>query len=181
LDRANSSYQNLLECVSARGVREHQAAFQKIADNSTDPVYPGTRAAGTVGYAQSVKYVADLLRDAGYEVTLDPVEITFNFPAVLRQLTPVQADYETGVFTGSGSGEIQGNVIPVDINLTPPRASTSGCEPADFAGIDWSGENDIALIQRGTCFFGTKAFYAEQAGAEASSSSTRATRRTGRH
>ena len=27
--------------------------------------------------------------------------------------------------------------------------------------------NDIALIQRGTCFFGTKAFYAEQAGAEA--------------
>ena len=26
---------------------------------------------------------------------------------------------------------------------------------------------DIALIQRGTCFFGTKAFYAEQAGAEA--------------
>jgi Zn-dependent M28 family amino/carboxypeptidase len=167
LDRANSSYQNLLECVSARGVREHQAAFQKIADNSTDPVYPGTRAAGTVGYAQSVKYVADLLRDAGYEVTLDPVEITFNFPAVLRQLTPVQADYETGVFTGSGSGEIQGNVIPVDINLTPPRASTSGCEPADFAGIDWSGENDIALIQRGTCFFGTKAFYAEQAGAEA--------------
>ena len=35
------------------------------------------------GYGDSVDYVAGLLRDAGYEVTLDPVEITFNFPAVL--------------------------------------------------------------------------------------------------
>jgi hypothetical protein len=61
LDRANSTYTNLLECVSLDGVREHQAAFQKIADNSSDPVYPGTRAAGTVGYDESVEYVADLL------------------------------------------------------------------------------------------------------------------------
>jgi Peptidase family M28/PA domain len=166
-NRANNSYQMLLDCVTLEGVREHQAAFQKIADNSTDPVYPGTRAAGTVGYAQSVEYVADLLRDAGYEVTLDPVEITFNFPAVLRQLTPTAAEYETGVFTGSGSGEVQGNVIPVDIDLTPTGGSTSGCEAADFAGLDFSGLTDIALVQRGTCFFGTKAFYAEQAGAEA--------------
>ena len=27
------------------------------------------------------------------------------------------ADYETGVFTGSGSGTVEGQVIPVDINL----------------------------------------------------------------
>ena len=166
-DRSNNTYQKLLECVTLEGVREHQAEFQKIADNSTDPVYPGTRAAGTVGYAESVEYVAGLLRDAGYEVTLDPVEITFNFPAVLRQLTPVQAEYETGVFTGSGSGEVEGNVIPVDIDLTPTGGSTSGCEAADYAGLDFSGDNDIALVQRGTCFFGTKAYYAEQAGAEA--------------
>jgi hypothetical protein len=165
--RSNNTYQKLLECMTLEGVREHQEALQKIADNSTDPVYPGTRAAGTDGYADSVDYVAGLLRDAGYQVTLDPVDITFNFPAVLRQLTPVQAEYETGVFTGSGSGEVQGQVIPVDINLTGDRASTSGCEAADFAGIDWSGPDDIALVQRGTCFFGTKAFYAEQAGAEA--------------
>jgi Peptidase family M28/PA domain len=166
-NRENNTYQKLLDCVTVGGVQERLEDFQKIADNSTDPVYPGTRAAGTDGYRDSVDYVAGLLRDAGYRVTLDPVEITFNFPAVLRQLTPVTADYETGVFTGSGSGTVEGNVIPVDINLTPPRASTSGCEPADFAGLDWSGDSDIALIQRGTCFFGTKAFYAQQAGAEA--------------
>lgn len=167
-NRANNTYQKLLECVTVEGVRAHQAAFQKIADNSNDPVYPGTRAAGTVGYDRSVDYVADLLRKAGYQVTLDPVDITFNFPAELRQLTPAPPDdYETGVFTGSGSGEVQGSVIPVDIDLTPTGGSTSGCEAADYTGLNFSGPNDIALVQRGTCFFGTKAYYAEQAGAEA--------------
>jgi Zn-dependent M28 family amino/carboxypeptidase len=168
-ENRNDTYEKLLECVTLEGVREHQAAFQKIADNSDDPVYPGTRAAGTVGYARSVEYVVEELEDAGYEVTLDPVEITFNFPAVLRQLTPVEAEYETGVFTGSGSGEVEGQVIPIDISLETgvDAVSTSGCEPEDFAPFDWSGPADIALVQRGTCFFGTKAFYAEQAGAEA--------------
>jgi hypothetical protein len=166
--QANNTYSKLLECVTLEGVREHQAALQEIADNNDDPFYPGTRAAGTEGYADSVNYVAGLLKDAGYDVTLDPVEFEFNFPATLRQLTPVQAEYETGVFTGSGSGEVEGQVIPVDINLTPPRDPvTSGCETADFAGIDWSGDNDIALVQRGTCFFGDKAHNAELAGAEA--------------
>jgi hypothetical protein len=167
--RANNTFEKLLECVTLEGVREHQAAFQAIADANDDPFYPGTRAAGTEGYAESVEYVAGLLEDAGYEVTLDPVEFEFNFPATLRQLTPVMAEYETGVFSGSGSGTVEGNVIPIDINLETGEdaVSTSGCEPSDFAGIDWSGDADIALVQRGTCFFGTKAFYAEQAGAEA--------------
>lgn len=58
-------------------------------------------------------------------------------------------------------------MIPVDINLTPPRANTSGCESADFTGLDFSGPNDIALIQRGTCPFADKAINAQAAGAEA--------------
>jgi Zn-dependent M28 family amino/carboxypeptidase len=166
-NRTNNTYAKLLECVTLEGVREHQAAFQAIADANDDPFYPGTRAAGTEGYADSVDYVAGLLKDAGYEVTLDPVEFEFNFPAVLRQTAPVVATYETGVFSGSGSGTVEGQVIPVDINLVGDRASTSGCQAADFAGIDWSGDADIALIQRGSCNFGTKARNAELAGAEA--------------
>jgi Zn-dependent M28 family amino/carboxypeptidase len=165
--QVNNTYAKLLGCVTLDGVRQHQQALQDIADKNDDPFYPGTRAAGTKGYDDSADYVAGLLEDAGYDVTLDPVDITFNFPATLTQLTPVEADYETGVFTGSGSGEVTGNVIPVDINLTGDRSSTSGCEAADFAGIDWSGPADIALIQRGTCFFGDKAHNAELAGAEA--------------
>jgi Zn-dependent M28 family amino/carboxypeptidase len=166
--RNNNTYDKLLECVTLEGVREHQQALQDIATKSADPVYPGTRAAGTEGYADSVEYVSGLLKKAGYEVTLDAVDITFQFRAVLRQLTPDEAEYETGAFSGSVSGTIQnGRVIPVDINLTGDRASTSGCEAADFAGLDFSGPADIALIQRGTCTFGTKAQNADQAGAEA--------------
>ena len=165
--QTNNTYRKLLDCVTLDGVREHQAALQKIADNNDDPFYPGTRAAGTKGYADSVDYVAGLLEDAGYKVTLDPFEFQFVFPPLLQQLTPDNAVYETGTFTNSGSGDVTGNVIPVDINLVPPRASTSGCEAADFAGLDFSGPNDIALIQRGTCTFADKALNAQTAGAEA--------------
>jgi Zn-dependent M28 family amino/carboxypeptidase len=165
--RDNNTYQKLLQCITAEGVMEHERVFQAIADANTDPNYPGSRAAGTEGYDDSVDYVASTLRKAGWKVTLDPVDATYNFPVTLQQLTPVNATYESGAFTGSGFGTVTGNVIPVDINLTPPRASSSGCEAADFAGIDWSGPADIALVQRGTCNFGDKAFYAEQAGAEA--------------
>jgi hypothetical protein len=166
--RDNDTYDELLECVTVDGVLDHLEEFQKIADNSTDPVYPGTRAAGTDGYADSVDYVAGLLREAGYEVTLDPVQITF-LPGALRQTAPVPAQYRTGVFTGSGSGTVEGTVIPVDLNLAtgPDAVSTSGCQAADFAAHDWSGDADIALVQRGTCRYGTQAHYAAQAGAEA--------------
>jgi len=166
-NRNNNTYAKLLECVTLEGVRAHQEQFQKIADSNDDPFYPGSRAAGTKGYADSVNYVVGKLGQAGYQVTLNPFQFQFVFPALLQQLTPVNAEYETGTFTNSGNGDVTGNVIPVDINLTPPRASTSGCEASDFAGLDFTGPSDIALIQRGTCTFAVKATNAETAGAEA--------------
>jgi len=161
-NRNNNTYEKLLECVRLEGVRAHQAALQEIADENG-----GTRAAGTPGYDGSVEYVVDTMEAAGWTVTLHEFPFVFVPPPTLRQLTPITADYETGAFTGTGYGEVQGNVIPVDINLVPPRASTSGCEPADFTGLDFSGPADIALIQRGTCPFADKALNAEAAGAEA--------------
>ena len=59
--RTNNTYSKLLACVTLKGVREHQARLQEIADANDDPFYPGTRAAGTEGYADSVAYVAGLL------------------------------------------------------------------------------------------------------------------------
>ena len=95
-------------------------------------------------------------------MSLDPVEATFNFPVAIEQSVPVVATYPSGAYTGSGFGEIvDGLVIAVDLALDPPQASTSGCEASDFAGLDFSGDNDIALVQRGTCFFSEKAVNAE--------------------
>jgi hypothetical protein len=56
-------------------------------------------------------------------------------------------------FSGSGtvSGVVQGvndNIVPLPVGQ-PDSTSNAGCEDADFA--DFTG--DIALIQRGTCFF----------------------------
>ena len=159
-NRTNNTYDKLLECVSLDGVRAHQAALQAIANANG-----GTRAAATPGYDASVAYVVRTLRAAGWTVALDQFDFTVAEP--IRQLTPIAASYETGAFTGSGLGTVTGPVIPVDINLTPPRANTSGCEAADFAALNFSGPNDIALIQRGTCTFAVKALNAEAAGAEA--------------
>ncbi|MDR6904409.1 Zn-dependent M28 family amino/carboxypeptidase [Agromyces sp. 3263] len=161
--RTNNTYDKLLGCVTVDGVLEHEQALQAIADANG-----GTRAAGTQGYTESVEYVVDTLEAAGWNVELDPFDFTFVPPPVLEQLTPVAAEYSSGTFTGTGYGEVTGNVIPVDIVLDPPRDPvTSGCEATDFAGLDFSGDNDIALIQRGTCEFGVKATNAQTAGAEA--------------
>jgi Zn-dependent M28 family amino/carboxypeptidase len=167
-DRTNNTIHKLLECVTLDGVRSHQEAFQAIADASG-----GTRAAGFPGYDASVAYVAETLEAAGYDVVLNPFPFTFVPPATLIQTAPIVEEYETGTFTGSGSGTLEGPVIPVDLALgTPdwpadPSTSTSGCEATDFVGLDFSGPADIALIQRGACFFSVKAVNAEAAGAEA--------------
>lgn len=158
--RANITYDKLLGCVTVDGVLEHEEALQAIADANDD-----TRAAGTTGYTESVGYVVETLEAAGWNVELDEFPFTFVPPPLLEQTAPVSAEYETGVFTGTGYGEVSANVVPVDINLTPPRDPvTSGCEAADFAGFPVGA---IALIQRGTCEFGVKATNAQTAGAAA--------------
>ena len=157
--RVNNTHAKLLECVTLEGVRAHQAELQAIADANG-----GTRLAGTPGYDASVDYVVDTMTAAGYNVTLNGFPFVFVPPAVLQQTAPIAATFETGAFTGTGYGSVSGSVVPVDINLVPPRANTSGCEAADFAGFPAGG---IALIQRGTCTFGVKALNAEAAGASA--------------
>jgi PA domain-containing protein len=70
-------------------------------------------------------------------------------------------------YSGSGtvSGVVQGvndNIVPLPVGQ-PDSTSNAGCEDADFAGFT----GDIALIQRGTCFFHEKIANAVEAGAEA--------------
>jgi hypothetical protein len=100
----------------------------------------------------------------GFNLVCEPYFISYG---ELEQLTPVAASYETFLFHGTTGGEVTGNVVPVDINLTGDRFNTSACDAADFAGIDFSGPNDIALVQRGSCNFGDKVLNATLAGAEA--------------
>ena len=111
-DRNNNTINKLLECVTVDGVREHQAAFQAIADASD-----GTRASGTPGYDGSVDYVAGVLEAAGYDVELNGFPFTYFPPGEIQQLAPVSVDYPTGSFSGTGFGDVTGNVIAVDLAL----------------------------------------------------------------
>ncbi|HZB31692.1 MAG TPA: M28 family metallopeptidase [Streptosporangiaceae bacterium] len=151
----------------------HLQAMQAIADANG-----GTRASGTPGYAASRDYVAGKLKQAGYNVTIQPFEFPFfaeNSTATMNQVSPDPTTYaptppdgssvgDFATMTYSGSGDVTATVQAIDLTLPPAPApgSTSGCEAADFAGFT---TGNIALMQRGTCSFEAKAANAQAAGA----------------
>ncbi|WP_341719277.1 M28 family peptidase [Micromonospora sp. FIMYZ51] len=160
----NNTVKKLTKAVTVEGVFKHLDKFQAIA-NAND----GTRASGTPGYDASVDYVAGLLKKAGYQVTRQQFDFAYyeEFGSSFAQVGPSPTTYAAGVdyalMSYSGAGVAEGTVVPIDLALTPPRDSTSGCEASDFAGVDVTGK--IALMQRGTCGFGEKVANAEAAGA----------------
>jgi Zn-dependent M28 family amino/carboxypeptidase len=162
--RNNNTVAKLLECVTVDGVRQHQAAFQAHAE-----VNGGTRVSGFPGYDASVDYVVGLMEGAGYQVTVQPFDYTAFFqlgPSALEQTAPGSVTYIEGVefqlADQTEPGDVTAPVTVVDIQLGLGNTSTSGCEPADFAGFP---ANNIALIQRGICTFQQKAENAAAAGA----------------
>ena len=162
--RVNNTIDKLTECVTVEGVRAHQRALQDIAD-----VNGGIRTSGTPGYDASVDYVASTLEAAGYDVTIQPflynAFITLG-PSTLQQIAPGSVVYVEGtdydLMSQTDAGDVTGAVEAVDLDLGLGNASSSGCEPGDFAGFT---PGNIALVQRGACSFQIKAENAAAAGA----------------
>jgi aminopeptidase Y len=156
--RVNNTFKKLLECVTLEGVREHQAAFQAIADANN-----GIRTSGTPGYDASADYAAEVFRDAGYIVTIQEFQFqTFISlsPAILERVSPPPAGpIENNIMSYSGSGDVTAAVTALP---PPPADATPGCDAADFAGFP---AGNIALISRGGCTFALKATNAYNAGA----------------
>lgn len=158
--------EQLRRAVTVAGIREHQQALQQVADE-----HDGNRMAGTPGYDASVGYVMQRLEKAGYQPSV--FEFPFEFvtdrtPPVLERVTAPAQTFTEGTdfvtLTYSGSGEVTAEAVAVDLTVPSPapNTSTSGCEPADFAGFP---AGTIALLQRGTCTFRIKADNAAVAGA----------------
>ena len=152
--------------VTVNGILGHERALQSIANANG-----GTRASGTPGYDASAAYVTNRLKKAGYKVTQQEFDFPFFeelAPAELSQVSPTPADYATGTFDYSGSGDVTGTLVPTNdvvIPATPAPSSTSGCEPGDFPAAP-SGPA-VALVQRGSCDFVVKASNAQAAGYDA--------------
>jgi aminopeptidase Y len=156
--RVNNTINKLLQCTSGDGAREHQAAFQSIADANN-----GIRTSGTPGYDASVDYVAETMEAAGYDVTIQPFQfqtfITLS-QTVLEQVAPEPVGpIENSVLAYSGSGDV---TAPVTALPGPAVDPTPGCDAADFAGFP---AGNIALVSRGACAFADKATNAYNAGA----------------
>ncbi len=164
--------QGLRRAVTVGGIREHQLALQQIADANG-----GTRAVGTPGYDASVDYIVEKATAAGYDVSLDEftfvVEFTEGAVPVLERVSPDPKAYVAGsrpafdndFVTFTGTGDVTAPVQAVDLVLPPgadPNTSTSACEDEDFDGFV---QGNIALIQRGTCPYVTKAAMAQEHGA----------------
>jgi Zn-dependent M28 family amino/carboxypeptidase len=145
--------------VTLAGVRQHQAAWQEIADDNG-----GHRFAGLPGHDESAEYVFDQLSAVGYE----PWYHTFTYDAfieltasVVEQVSPTPTSYVNGIdfriMSFSGSGD-------VTAALARPAGDAQGCNAADWAGFP---AGNIALVVRGTCTFRIKTNNATAAGASA--------------
>jgi Zn-dependent M28 family amino/carboxypeptidase len=150
--------------VNAAEITTHLQAFSGIAGANG-----GNRSAGTPGHVASAEYVASLLSGAGYSVTRQQFSYTKWFEdaaPTLAQVSPPPTSYvaetDFSSMSYSGFGPALGALQAVDVLLPPTGGSTSGCEPADFAGFV---PGRIALVQRGTCSFVDKAVNAQAAGA----------------
>jgi Peptidase family M28/PA domain len=134
----------------ARGPGAHLRALQRIADD-----HGGTRSAGSPGDAATADYVEQRLRTAGYRVSRQ----RFRVP-VYRETSPPRLRVDgravrpIRTLQFSPGGTAQGRV----------RAVGLGCADDDFDAVQ---QGEIALVERGTCFFRDKAVNAERAGAAA--------------
>ena len=140
----------------------HLESLQSIAtDNSNN------RSVGSSGGSLTRAYIASELEGLGYEVTTQPVPISYfreNRDAILT-VTVNDQQLNTSTFVYSASGIATSVVEGVDLQLPPgssANSSTSGCEELDFENFT---AGNIALIQRGTCNFSIKAVNAQNAGA----------------
>lgn len=151
----------LVRKSSASDAYKHLKAFQRLADRNG-----GHRAAGSPGYEASAAYVYDQLKKAGYDVEYDTFDFTYSetLKDEFAVVSPEARDVEIYAMTFSkatpeGGLEAPLAAAPVDAD------GTSGCEPGDFAGGDYTGK--VALIQRGGCDFAVKQGNAADAGAVA--------------
>src|SRR3954451_11451722 len=166
--RANDTPSKLVECIQSDQLWNHMVNFSDIAKANLGPDGKPSRNSGEPGYLASVNYVADLMRQAGYKVTVQP----YTFEYFAYQGVPEFTDVTTGhTYTlvdewnpGQSIGTTTSDVEPAGgiIEPTPDPSSTSGCTAGDFSNFT---AGHIALIQRGGCNFGVKVLNAVDAGA----------------
>jgi Peptidase family M28/PA domain len=172
-NRVNDTPKKLVDCVTKDDLWAHMVKFQQIADDNPGPDGHPSRNSGEPGYKASADYVAGVMKAAGYDVTLQEYKFhyfSFVGTPVMEEVSPTPqsfalgTEFNPGPVAGSVSAALVQPVGGIVVPATPTPSSASGCSAADFNGFT---PGNIALIQRGTCFFSVKVANAEAAGASA--------------
>ena len=147
----------LADSVTPQGVRAHMAALQRVADT-----HGGNRAAGTPGYAASVRYAERTLRAAGFAVRRQPFTVT---------LTETLAETGRTVGQGVGGTSLEPNIMAGSPNTAAGGFTAPLALPADsrFCAAETGSKlrGAVVLIERGSCTFAEKSQNAAAAGAVA--------------
>src|SRR3954468_9183513 len=166
-NRVNDTPGKLVPCITTTDLWTHMEALQAIADANPGADGHPSRNSGEPGYKASVDYVANAMRKAGYDVTLQPYTFTYTSyigTPSFSQVSPTARSFKLidDWNPGNSQGDATGAQIkPAGHTIMPPTGgSASGCDPADF---DSSFAGKIALVQRGTCNFGVKVLNAQAA------------------
>ncbi len=157
-NRVNNTPGKLIPCIRTSDLWAHMQNFQAIADANPGPDGHASRNSGEPGYKASVDYVANAMRAAGYNVTIQTVQVR-----LLRLYG--QSDDERGLTNRSQlrtHHRVQSRTEhrhhdrrspagrrdrpPADTRRAPRAAATRPTSPASRPGR-------VALIQRGTCTF----------------------------
>ena len=142
--------------VTADGMMAHLKKLQEIAD-----AHNGNRALGSPGFDASVDYVANTLRDKGFDVQTPEFEVHLPFadePSLTVGGDKVAA--KPLQFTkGTPPEGVSGPLVPARVEDTP------GCTASDYDGLPVAGA--VVLVDRGKCQFGVKQAAAAERGAVA--------------
>jgi Peptidase family M28/PA domain len=161
-NRSNATLDEVEECIARDSLWQHLARFQRIADENPGPHGHPNRNTGTPGYAASVAYVAKLMRDAGYAVTIQQYDYkkseVVGTPSFATATQRYALERDWFVARGSGSGRL-------GAPLEPPHGSSFGCLESDFARFH---RGDVALVEESpACDFDEQVRNARVAGASA--------------
>ncbi|WP_137144217.1 M28 family peptidase [Mycolicibacterium sp. CR10] len=155
-NKAADYAEELQSKVTVDATMAHLQKLQEIADTNG-----GTRVAGSPGYDASVDYVAETLRDKGFDV--ETPEFTMGLFNVGNESLSVNGKpVEAHVIDFSGASPAQGATGRF---VAAPADDDPGCTASDYDGLDVAGA--VVLVDRGACFLFEKAVAATERGAVA--------------
>ncbi|KAJ8658730.1 hypothetical protein O0I10_005454 [Lichtheimia ornata] len=152
---SESLSQQLQDSLTIEGLLRHSRKLQAIADENG-----GTRVFSSPGHNATLAYIAESALLNGYHTWLEPMHL--NYTEKVKQeasvVSPIHIDIPVGLMTFTESTPLEG------VRAALIHAPGHGCNAEDYPN---HVNGKIALVERGECAFGQKAYAAGQAGAKA--------------